>query len=170
MSVEPDVWPTDDQTPEPPARGPSPADLRRTLEEANTRAAVAERRAAFLEAGVDVNSATGKLLVKGYDGPIEVEAIRTEWQSLTPAAPTDSDEPTPEELQAANARRTLAAGNDAAPPVPAEDPYTAAMGVYQQSRDAGHRIEYAEASYVAKLFEAANAGDPRVDPRRHRPQ
>ena len=54
------------------------AKLRKTekvAKEAEARAVAAERRLAFLEAGIDVNDVKASYFVKGYDGPVDPEAI-----------------------------------------------------------------------------------------------
>lgn len=174
MSVEGDVWPNAEtqEAPETPVKGPSAADLRKTVDEANARAAAAEKRSALLEAGVDVSTPLGQMFAKAYDGDVEQEAIKTAWAALIPQAATtttSADDPTPEELQMANARRSLSATGEPAAAIPDQDPYEAARKVYDQSLAQGHSKVNADASFVAELFKAANAGDRRVDPTRNRP-
>lgn len=45
-------------------------------DEAKAELAKAKRDLALMQAGIDVNSPTGKLFVKGYDGEVSVEAIK----------------------------------------------------------------------------------------------
>ena len=60
--------------------------LREQLEEQGTAlktARSAERKLAFIEAGVDVTAKAGQLLMKSYDGDLsDIEALRTEAQEL----------------------------------------------------------------------------------------
>ena len=60
----------------------------------------AQRENVFLRAGIDVDTAQGKLLMKGYEGPVEVDAIKAYRDEVFPAAPapaqpapTSGDEP-----------------------------------------------------------------------------
>ena len=48
----------------------------REAEEAKREAANAKRELALMKAGIDLESPTGKLFVKAYDGEISVEAIK----------------------------------------------------------------------------------------------
>jgi hypothetical protein len=47
-------------------------------DEAEARAVTAERRLAFLEAGVDPNKPGAAWFIKGYDGDLSVEAVKAE--------------------------------------------------------------------------------------------
>lgn len=72
----------DDEQSETEARNPVRArmkELEKQLAEANQRAQVAEvaaRKAAFLEAGLDLNNKMTEYFVKAYDGETTPEAIR----------------------------------------------------------------------------------------------
>ena len=46
------------------------------------------RENAFLKAGVDADSPIGKLFTRGYDGELDVEAIKTAWTEIRPGEPT----------------------------------------------------------------------------------
>lgn len=48
----------------------------READEAKAEANAAKRELALMKAGIDLNSPTGKLFVKAYDGEISVEAIK----------------------------------------------------------------------------------------------
>lgn len=44
----------------------------------------AQRELAFVKAGVDTDSPLGKVLMKGYDGKDDVDAIKAAWAELNP--------------------------------------------------------------------------------------
>ena len=90
------------------------AQVRQALdrERDRTRAARAEaaeaeqlrREVAFLRAGVDADSPLGQVFQKGYDGELDVEAIKTAWSAIAPAAtpPPSSETPPPPEATPTN--------------------------------------------------------------------
>ena len=49
-------------------------------DEAEARANAAERKLAIIQAGVDINSPTGKLFLKAYDGDNDTDSIQTAAQ------------------------------------------------------------------------------------------
>lgn len=59
----------------------------RQLREQADRAAEAERRLAFAEAGVPLADAKAKYFVKGYDGEPDAAAIKAAWQEFAGGAP-----------------------------------------------------------------------------------
>jgi ribosomal protein L12E/L44/L45/RPP1/RPP2 len=61
------------------------------LREQAARAADAERRLAFAEAGVKLDDPKAKYFVKGYDGEQDAGAIKSAWQEFSGvAAPVDT--------------------------------------------------------------------------------
>ena len=64
---------------------------KREAEEAQREAANAKRELAFLKAGIDLESPTGKLFAKAYDGDTSLEAVRTAASEygLIPTSQTD---------------------------------------------------------------------------------
>lgn len=68
---------------------------RKEAEKQATEGAAARRELAFLRAGVDIESPVGKLFVKAYDGELEAEAIKTQYQALVPEPAQGGEEPPP---------------------------------------------------------------------------
>lgn len=103
---------TEQQQPESPRKN----DWRRRLEQeaeegrrAKEEAAQARRELAFIKAGIDLDSPTGKLFAKGYDGDVSIEAVKAaavEYGVLTPERPAVPAE----ELQAHERFTQAAAG------------------------------------------------------------
>ena len=79
-----------------------------------------KRENAFLRAGVDVDSPQGKLLMKGYEGALEVDAIKAYRDEIFPAA-TPAAEP---------------AADPTPDPAPDPDPYAQETAGAQAMRDA----------------------------------
>lgn len=163
-----------------------PAQLREARDRAVARAAELEtqlaasnslaRENAMLRAGVDLESPVGKLFAKGYDGELDVEAVKAEWSTLggtpAPAAPgvivpgqepaPVNDGPTAAELE--QQRLSGALLTEATPPggEPSPDPWDSA---YQEFNAPERRTQPADRRSAAALqhvINAANAGDPRV--------
>lgn len=124
----------------------------------------AKRELAFHKAGVDLDSPQGKLLMKAYDGDLDIDAIKAEWEPLAPAqaapAKEPDDGPTEQEKVHAAAARSLR--SDGTPPgeEPTADPVDAARFV--ENRQKGMTVGDAAASYLSGVFEAAANGDPRA--------
>lgn len=137
-----------------------------------------ERENAFLRAGVDLESPTGKMFAKAYDGSLDdlaaVIASATEVGALrapaTPPAPT----PDPAAAQAAAAaaandqshqdvRNALLGGQpvgDTAPGTP--DPYDDSLGNYWKDKTNGMPQELAGLAAIDRVLMAASDGDKRV--------
>ena len=64
---------------------------KREAEEAQREAANAKRELAFMKAGIDLDSPTGKLFAKAYDGDASVEAVKAAAgeYGLIPTSQTD---------------------------------------------------------------------------------
>ena len=114
----------------------------------------AERKLAFIEAGVDVSTKAGQLLFKSYDGDItDVDALKAEAEELGvyrgPATPPPPDEPpsTPGSVNletGSQQRRQLEQGATAPDPNAKEDArveakraYDAAIKAQASDEDAG---------------------------------
>jgi hypothetical protein len=150
-------------------------DLARKAKDLEATAAerdAAKRELAFLKAGVNPDSAVGKLFVKGYDGELDVEKIKAAAAEIpgliTEAAPAEG-ELTPEQEAAAKAeaeqttaRQQLASGNANAGTIPDRDPRELAVEAVQKARQAGLSEENALSAGLNELVGAAMAGDRRV--------
>lgn len=93
----------------------------RRAKELEAQLEATNRLNAVLQAGIDVTSPLGKLFVKGYDGPAEVEAIKAaaaEAGVLSQPAPTPPQVPDAEREAQQRMQQTVDAGGEAPPPVP----------------------------------------------------
>lgn len=113
-------------------------------DEITASAGAAQRELAFVKAGVDTDSPIGKLLLNGYSGELEVEAIKAEAVAVgaikadvvEPEAPVITDE----EKASTDKRADLAAGavpDDGVDP----DPVGSAMRAGREAIDAGAKEE-----------------------------
>ena len=126
-----------------------------------------KREVAFMKAGVDTDSKAGQLLFKAYDGELDTESIKAEWQELAPTpVPVVEPEPAQEtvteaDTQVAEQRQALAEDN-----VPVEattqSPYEQGFQEFKTMYDAGKPKEEAAAKFVHTVLEAASQGDERV--------
>lgn len=111
-----DEYDDDDNTQDPP-NGDSKllrqlrkqvAELTKKASENEARATKAERQSAFLEAGVDMANKAAPYFVKGYDGEITVEAIKTAAEEagllvkVAEPKPEPNQQQNPEAQQQAN--------------------------------------------------------------------
>lgn len=162
----------------------TPAGLRAALDRSRTRAqeletqlastAALQREVAMLKAGIDLESPTGKLFVRAYDGPLDdIEKVKEAWAEVSPAVPPIQGEPageappsndgaTPEELE--QQRRRAAVRGDAVPPgaEPSPDPWDQAYAVFHEEQRKGRRRADAGAAALTGVIQAALAGDERV--------
>lgn len=114
-------------------------------DEVTASAAAAQRELAFVKAGVDTDSPIGKLLLNGYTGELEVEAIKAEALAvgaIKSEAPVEPDAPviTDEEKASTDQRADLAAGavpDDGQDP----DPVGSAIRAGQEAIDKGAKEE-----------------------------
>lgn len=133
------------------------------------RAAVAERKLAFLEAGIP-NTPLGTMFAKAYEGELTEDAIKVAAAAIpglldTPAAPA----PTAEELEAqrleaeqTGARGDLSRGAVGDAPPPPVTGVAAANAVMQEYADKGVRLEVAQGMGIAALATQALNGDKSV--------
>ena len=110
-------------------------ELEDRLKQAETRASTAERKAALMEAGVDINTPTGKLFAKAYDGDADVEAIRKQAEEYGVLKPSDEQIP-PEELQAMQQTAAASVGAQAPAAVDAEKRFEQAMAAAKTQEEA----------------------------------
>lgn len=144
-------------------------ELRRAADEgrrAAAEAAAAKRELAFLRAGVDVDSPIGKLLIKSYEGELDVEAIKAEAVAVgavkAPETPAASDPGlSAEEMEQTRLRNDLAS-NSGTPSNHEANPYDQALEAYRRAQQEGVPMEQRAAAALAPVFEAAARGDRRV--------
>lgn len=72
----------------------------KALREQVAEAAAARRKLALIEAGVDLNTPTGQLFAKAYDGELTVEAIKAQAEQYGVVAPPPATTASPAEQQA----------------------------------------------------------------------
>ena len=126
-----------------------------------------KREMAFMKAGVDTDSKAGQLLFKAYDGELNTDSIKAEWQELAPTpVPVVEPEPAQEtvteaDTQVAEQRQALAEDN-----VPVEattqSPYDQGFQEFKTAWDSGKPKDEAAAKFVHTVLEAAGKGDERV--------
>lgn len=129
---------------------------RRELEEAR-------RELAFAKAGVDVESKIGKLLLRSYDGELDVEAIKAE--ALEVGAIKASGEPTEDPVVDASEsqeRQELASEAGTPSTMESESPYTTALHNFEDARREGTPVDNAAAQAFLHIVDAARKGDGRV--------
>lgn len=140
--------------------------------EARQEAEQLRRENAFLKAGIDPESPRAKYFVKGYDGELTAEAIKSEAEAAgifeAPAkaeAPKEEGpsrrEPTPEE--AAMDDLSTAVPSEAASPgePPAVDELKEGWEKFAERRKAGDRLEDAGSEVISRIIAGAVAGDER---------
>ncbi len=141
-------------------------------DEAEQRAAAAERKLAFAEAGLDLSSDDEKVqfFIDGYKGDLDAAAIKAKAEAFgvlggttpPPAADDNPDTPLdPGEANFTDERRTVAT---AAPPdnAPTVDPYKAAHEVFDKVVQDGGQEKHALGAALNSLANAAHANDERV--------
>lgn len=148
---------------------------------ANLRAQheAAQRENVFLRAGVDVDTSRGKLLMKGYEGPLDVDAIkayRTEvFGEPTPETPPPADPPA-DQAQGQQADQTdpyatevagqqamrdsLAQGQPGAVDMepPDKNTYDDAMEHFHEDRRKGVNLEGAQLAAIDRVIVAGAEG------------
>lgn len=112
--------------------------------EYEARLAEMERREAFMRAGVQVDDPAAKYFVKGYDGQLDPEAIRTAAIEARILAPTSAS---PGEIAAHEAAQAAAAGGT--PPSVAPD-FQARLAELSQQRFA-NTDEMAMQEHIRKI-------------------
>lgn len=128
------------------------------------RAEKAERELAFLKAGVDTESALGKLIVEGYKGELTTEAIKAFVGEL-PQAKTDTNEEQQldeGEDKSTEERQTLAsgaAGDDGSGGLTTKQKAKAAL---EAARAAGKPEDDQLADWFITMATGATEGDTSV--------
>jgi hypothetical protein len=156
-----------------PDESPVIANLRKDAEAktaAEARADAAERRNAFLEAGIDLKSPVGQLLL---DSPsvtdLSEEALKAKWAEFQPAAPAPAPEApagqSPEEAQVNRDRAVLQStgvGPVGSQPDVGENPYDAGIKHFREAQQAGRPTEDAAAEWIDRVIAAGARDDDRV--------
>lgn len=125
---------------------------------------------AMLAAGIDLESATGKMFRKAWDGDPDVEKIKSAAAEIPGAikaapepAPADGDgEPDREAGEATQFAERAALTSEGAAGVENPDPRKGAFEGLDEALAGGARFEDASADALRSLVGAANAGDRRV--------
>lgn len=120
------------------------------------------REMAFMKAGVDTESKAGQLLFKAYDGELETDAIKAEWQELVPglAQPAPVSETVDAiDTQVADQRKDLV-GDSVPPESQQESPYDSGHRAFREMIDSGRPHEDSAAAFVHTVLEAAGGNEP----------
>ena len=128
---------------------------------ASQELAAMKREMAFLKAGVDTATKAGQLLFKAYDGDLETDAIKAEWQELVPglAAPAPAETVDATDTEVAQQRQDLV-GDSVPPEHQTESPYDAGHREFKEMMDAGRPKEDSAAKFVHRVLEAAGGDKP----------
>lgn len=124
---------------------------------------------AMLAAGIDLDSPTGKMFRKAWDGDPDVEKIKTAAAEIpgaiksVEAAPVEGDgEPEREEGEQTQFAERAALTSEGAAGVENPDPRKGAFEGIDAALADGARFDDAGANALRELTAAANAGDTRV--------
>ena len=110
----------EEQQPEENANIRNLRDKAKKADEAEARAAAAERELAFAKAGIPLNDPRSGYFLKGYDGDTSPEAIKAEWDTHF-AQPASTTPAIPDSEVAAHQRVASAAEGAAPSPLPTYD-------------------------------------------------
>lgn len=145
------------------------AHLEAQLAEQSSATAVAEALAlenVLLKAGVDTESALGKMFAKSYDGERTVDAVKAaaaEVGALTAptAPPPPAGEPTADDLRQTAERAALSSDGQAGDPLGASgNPVEEAYGDFRHELSVGKSRDDASAAVIGRFIGEANAGNP----------
>ena len=130
-----------------------------------------KREVAFMKAGVDTDSKAGQLLFKAYDGELDTDSIKSEWQELAPSPdPVAEPEPAKEVITETDVKvmeeRKVLADESVSVEATTQSPYEQGFQEFKTAYDAGMSKEDSAARYVHTVLEAAGKGDERVIDRR----
>ena len=126
-----------------------------------------KREVAFMKAGVDTDSKAGQLLFKAYDGELDTDSIKSEWQELAPSPdPVVEPEPAKEIVNETDVKvmeeRKLLADESVSVEASTQSPYEQGFQEFKKAYDAGTPKEDSAARFVHTGLEAASQGDERV--------
>lgn len=148
-------------------------DLRKAADEgrkARDEAERLKRELAFAKAGIDVDSAVGKMMFKAYDGELDKDTLTTAAREVgaikdAPAAPDE-----PNETERAQTRERADLAHDSGTPSLANsgDPFRNAEEAFKEAVRNGDRRDLAFGAAMTEILEAHRNGDPRVIPQPRR--
>ena len=126
-----------------------------------------KREVAFMKAGVDTDSKAGQLLFKAYDGELDTESIKSEWQELAPSPdPVSEPEPAKEAITETDVKvmeeRKVLADESVSVEATTQSPYEQGFQEFKKAYDAGTPKEDSAARFVHTVLEAAGQNDERV--------
>ena len=126
-----------------------------------------KREVAFMKAGVDTDSKAGQLLFKAYDGELDADSIKSEWQELAPSPdPVVEPEPAKEIVDETDVKvmeeRKLLADESVSVEATTQSPYEQGFQEFKKAYDAGSPKEDSAARFVHTVLEAASQNDERV--------
>jgi hypothetical protein len=147
------------------------ADLRAAADRAReneARAAAAEKKLAFIEAGIKVDEGPGKLLFDTYTGEATKDAVAAAATGYgivaggnTPPTPTPPAPATDPAAQAAGAVQDAVTSEPPAPPAPPSEIPTVdqAYQRFNERRAEGKSTQQASAEVIDRQINAAMSGD-----------
>lgn len=152
-------------------RQPTPQISRKEAKAQAAELVKVQRELALVKAGIDTDSALGKMFARSYDGEMSADAVKAAWTEIAPAPATPTtDEPaftTPDpDLSSdatSTAERTALANGGANPDIaPKPDPRVTGEAAFKAAVDAGGTEASALAGFFDTLVGAAIEGDKRV--------
>lgn len=147
--------------------GENIANLRKAADDAKAARAELEamkRQMAFVKAGVDVDTKLGQMLLKTYDGDLDIEAIKAEATEIGAIKSAVAPEPEGPVVDENETRERQDLASNAGTPSSSEgaDPHTTALKNFEEARVSGLTREDAAGSAYFEIIKAAQAGDKRV--------
>lgn len=121
-----------------------------------------KREMTFLKAGVNLDCKAGQLLLKAYDGDLEVDLIRAEAEELNAITSAPFAPEAEEGIDTSTAERQALAQDSTPPEATTASPYETGHQQYKDMIEAGRPSEDAAAAFVSTILEAAGKGDDRV--------
>lgn len=147
-------------------------DLRAAANRSNANAnaaAAAQRELALVKAGVDTESAVGKLVLTAYDGELTTDAIRTFCADIPGAIPAPKEEtPPPPVVEENNGNqqqtdeRNRLAGESSGDLLPQGNTRQAATDEFKTAIEQGLPLDEARARQFNTLVGGAMSGDTAV--------
>lgn len=132
-----------------------------------------QRTIAMLRAGVDESHPAAAVFMRGYDGELEVDAVKAAWTAIAGTSPTatppptvnpDGSDPAVEDQLRDLANQQNQLGNNGVPAgdEPTVDPQTEMIQGFHEDRKRGLNRPQAMARGLDKLFTRAAEGDERI--------
>ena len=131
---------------------------------AKAEADALKREAAFLRAGVDLDTKAGQMFAKAYDGDLDTDAVKAEWAEIAPPAPVAVETaPDPVEVAQTRERASLAAESADPAAFSEKNPKRAGIEEFHRLREEeGYGADEASVQFFDKVLTAAVNGDGRV--------